>query len=216
MKRYSEMTNDELLALTSEQTDMLVELEFAHEGIIPRERPTEPDYHEIPKPTHKLWKVNGQLYNSPEDAQAVAGIHCACTDYESGCGYEYQYLESDGTEIENTITSVFVYSRDEYAKLTTDLKDNKSLKRMYDTALSDYKEWVKQTSKIRDRVCDAIRSASNHQYQLQCAQQQMERYIQLASGDITIAINFFNKAYDNVPVDIKNAVLDQYKQKSEE
>jgi hypothetical protein len=69
MKRYDEYSKAELAEVSTETLNTLIDLELAHEGVLPVVPPTPlPEFSAGIKPTETLYEVFGILFAKQEDA----------------------------------------------------------------------------------------------------------------------------------------------------
>lgn len=195
MKRYEDLSRDELAALTQEELQWYIDIEIAYEGITPVPQPVPvPDFDPGIKQTVNAFEVCGLIVMNIKDAQTIAAIDVYNSDYDYyGAGSNYKYLtEKYGN---HEIRNVVFYKKDEVDRIKHQLKDRKEELERYS---SDKREWDKyqdETRKCHERVMNAHYEALEYQRKLAYGKQQYERFLGLAEGDTGIANRFFYDAF---------------------
>jgi len=198
MKRYYDLSREELCDLSSEEIQNLIDLEIAYAGILPILEPNPPKLTDVViEKNVKMYRVHGLLFKSNEDAAIIANMDVYQESYDYyGAGYDYKYAERRDNE---AVTTVNFYNKDRVKNLRADLSINKELKDKYDKDKSEYDKWYKETSTIRDKVRGAINKAWEEKRELELAQSMFQKYLRLADNDEEIARTFFRDAYVNKP-----------------
>jgi len=195
MKRIDELTREELCALTDDQIEILTELEIAHAGIMPVERPT---YEQVPvvdiKATDQVYEVHGVVVRSKEDADILAKIEaCGSTyDYSGGSGYDYKYLNDPEP---GTIKVVRFYTEEDVKSVGKTLRLKKAVEERNAAKRKTYNEYESSIGEITDHVSTLVNSARDFASSLVHAESIFEKHLKLAEGNYGIAVNFFKVAY---------------------
>ena len=194
MKRYTDLTHEELIVLKDEDIERLIDIEIANEGIMPVACPVVPSLESegIVK-SEIAYEVGGILLKNEEDALTVSRMEQFNTsyDYQAG-GYNYQWLDP---VTERTITKKNFYRQTDIVRIKELLQRNKSKREEYDKLKNEYDKFLTVTGKIRDAVYSFWREALNLQQEIDEAKAVLEKYRGLSDGDETVAINFFKNTY---------------------
>jgi hypothetical protein len=194
MKRYTEMSHAELVAMDDEGVEKLIELEVAHEGIVPAERPTEPLIEDAGIERKDIaYKVGSMMFRNREDAEAVAKMHIVDDHYDYGIGYDWKWLKV----VKVDVTEERFYLKDDVARVKDALVDLERRKKRYESEDSAWDKYVSKTTKIRTKVWAAVNDAQDFERKLELARKTLEKHTALADGDEKIARRFFVNAYRN-------------------
>lgn len=201
MKRYTEYTNEELIELTQEEIQNLIELEIAFAGIMPVMEPQLPNLASIDlKKELTLYEVNGMLFKNAEEAQQVLKMDVWEENYDyGGAGYDYKY----GEKKDLNMSVVMYYEKEQIWKVRQALTENKRLNDSYNQEKSAYDKFIKETKNIRESVRAAVDNAWTWKNDLDHAKSVYEKYLRLADGNEAIAQSFFRNAFK-----VRNDVID--------
>lgn len=216
MRRYTDLTKKELVGLSKEDTDRLIDIEIAYAGIEPVYAPTEPNLKDVKLlKSHTAFEVFGILFANQEDAITVSQMLTFREDYDYyGSGYDYKYLSRND---DNGVKTRYFYEKNDVAAVKEILQENRLLQEKYNEEEKAYKAFVKSTSEIRNGVLDAITAAHNFFQRVTAMKLQYRKYLNLSEGDEKIAMNFFNSAYGELTEEYAIAVFgDQLSGKPEE
>lgn len=201
MKRYDELTRAELLALTDEGTETLVELEIAHEGLIPVAKPV---LEQIPsvdlEPTVEAFEVEGVYFIHQESAAAFQDLERMVVDYNYQHGTEYKYAtpKGDGCDETGVIKRKF-YKKEDLKLISSKLQEIKRVKQSNLDDTTKYTKYLSSIQKIKTEVYCEIRKARDEQGLIDSAKKVYVNHLKLADENETIAKNFFRNAYKNHP-----------------
>jgi len=205
MKRYTELTQEELVLLKEEDVERFIEIEIASEGIMPVACPEVPSLEsEGITRTEVAYEVGGLLFKKEDDAIAVSGMEqfSSTYDYLVG-GYDYKWLDP---VLEKTVTKKHFYRQTDVARIKDVLQRNAEKHKIYEKQKNEYDKFLSSTGKIRDAVYAAWRDALDLQQQFNDAKNIFEKYCNLADGDKEIAAGFFKNTY-KTRLDIIEKVL---------
>lgn len=195
MKRFSELTSEELVALEQEQIDLLIELEIAYAGIEPVIMPTKPTLEDLGIVKNDCYyQVGSMLFVKEEDALQVSGMDRVSEDYDCNIGYNYRYTKP---VIDSAVSKVMYYKQEDITRVQPALARNKAKLNEYEPAMKAYNQYTKETSGIRQRVYSAISEARDLQEEIDLAKKQYDKYLVLADNNTEIAENFFRNTYKN-------------------
>ena len=194
MLRYTELSQAALAALEEEDIERLVDIELAHDGIMPVSPPSEvsashPNSH-ITK-DQKFYEVGGVLFKNESDALTFAKMERFKEDYDYSTGYDFKYP----TAITDQPAPVFLYSKEAIDRHAAIIVNHKEAKEAIEDHRKDYEEYKKAMTKVRTNIWNAISEAQSKQRKVDEARNTFEKYIELANGDKAVAIKFFKKTY---------------------
>jgi hypothetical protein len=197
MKRLSELSRDELLALSDSETQTLIDLELAHAGVIPEESPKEPEL-TVPdiKPTIEAFEVRGLVFLNKEDAMVAGKLPAMRENYDYNIGSEYKTLQPMQDSYDDKgIRPRMYFDKSALNAVKSQLQDIKRARNEYDSQLARYTKFVESTKSIRDSVYNAVRDARNEKREFEAAQTLFRKHLALAENNRQIAENFFRLAY---------------------
>ena len=198
MKRYSDLTNEELVKLTDEKVRRLIELEVAHEGIIPVDEPELLDVPEVAiEPTTVAFEVYGLYFQDRKDAEALARLPVVRSECNYRINSKMSYLTVDK---DNAIQEKKFYRKTDVKNHEDILKEIKKSKEINERRLSSYNSYTSSISGIKSKVWDAVRNAEDWKKSIETAKGVYAKHLDLANGDEAIAKNFFRNAYSDEEV----------------
>jgi len=201
MTRVYDMTEEEILALTDEQINKLIDYECALEGA--PMLPPDPG----PKPTKDIPKPDAQAY-------AVAGFYVTDAEHagrilaalNSGTLYATEYGRSSSIRYLSPITN------DSYqtpkmelkafhsAELWDSIKDDQSafgeLEKEWERRKKEYNKAVEERSKLTESVWEHVGDLRSHAWQREQIRDEFKRYLDLAENNNKIALAFLKKVKD--------------------
>jgi len=198
MKRFNELTNDELTELSQDEIQNLIDVEIAFAGILPVMEPQLPEYREFDlQKTEIVFKVGSMMFKNAEDAQKVLEMSVLKMKYDySGIGYSYQWTEPD-TDL--SLQQEKYYTGENIYKVRDMLITNEKLKKEFTKKKDEYDKFVKETSSIRSEVFAKVDEAWSFKNELTYAKSMFEKYMKLSDNDKVIAQRFFRDAFKNKP-----------------
>jgi len=209
MKRYTELTHDELLNLTDEGVQTLVELEFAVEGVIFVDPPAPLESSKVNiQPTVMAYRVGDLFFDNIDDAETVMAMPQLTTDYDYKTDNKYKWLKPT----ERVIEKVMLYQKEKISELAGAIKTDKKNKEKNDRQARVYKDFQEKINTIQAQIWGAVNKARNFQRDIDAAKRHYEKYKLLADGDLVIAEKFLRDAYDaydgadeiiNIALDVK-------------
>lgn len=229
MKHIDELTEQEILALTKDEIDYLINVRIAEEGIKFVPYPNSPILSVIPKPTICVYTCNlfgdDVVFTDIEELQKVLQLLESCkskcsidSDYNLPEESRYKisnklrtrYSSYGSNSLWDSINTIKVYTDEEYSRIRDIAISNKKLKDQYESDLREYKKSVELTKDIRSEIYDIIHEVSSkYDAYNTYIDLLVNTYLPIAKGDLEIAINFLDKAYNLTP-DQKTYVLEHY------
>ena len=213
MKRYNEMETEALAAVSEETLKTLIELEYAHNGVVPAERPT---LTPLPKveifPSDEAFECDNIIFKNLADAETFKKLERFSANYDYNVSSDYKYLvpASDFYGIKPTK----FYKKSDIDSARIVLSDIKRIEKENSAAESEYEKFCKETASIREEVYEAYRDACEIVKKREQAAKVYEKHLVLAEGNEEIAKKFFRDAYKNQP-DIIHHILKEEPAKEE-
>lgn len=203
MKLFSELTQAELLKLTSEQIDDLAKLELLKEGErLPYDEPQIPRFETfVPQAEAYVFDVGDYYFTNEEDAQeakrALGKGVALDYEYNPGRGPNIKtipsggFLQSASVEVKN----VPVFSKATAKRIISTLKDEEALKKPW----SEWRAVMDKYQEARSRVLEAIELAYTADRVAKERDAYMQECLRLSGNDEGIAQRFFEKRYPPGP-----------------
>ncbi len=201
MKRFDDLSNEEIFALTDEQINYYVDVECAYAGapLLPPEPGTKPAKPEI-EPDMVLYAVGGGYTYVATEAEAA--ILMEAYKKVRTWGYDYrgnikiaQPKSDDSYDKRTDVAKMF--SPELYDKHKKDLEAYEAKLKEWENVNNEYTKAVKQRTEVTDWIYEKlsnVRDLHRKREQLVAAHKQ---YLELAGGSNEIALNFLKKAYPN-------------------
>lgn len=216
MKTVDEYTAQELVELSNEELDRLVEVEVMKSGIVLPEVPTRPSEFKIEK-TVAVWEIRSGhevicSFPSEEIAQGVLAAskgEFLKESYIYEIGYDLKFMKPFG---EADIVKRYVYDETNLRTHAQKLNVASSEKNAYENAKSKYDEAFGKIQHLRDRVMTAHWKAMSDKENAEKIYRTFEKYKVLANGDSAIAFGFLKNAFTAEAVEIANTFLPADKQ----
>lgn len=198
MKNITDLTQEELVALTDEEMAHYAKLDAAENGIpIPGEEPKPFDEQ---KPSHDivLYVIQGIKFTDRAKAQELQDFlmarqeHLRDTDYNWSVGSHVRFVK--GYEGELAITEEPCYSAERYTSLRESIDGWSERKKTTDEAR---KEWTAARDKFNrciEHVSELVGNARRRAWREEENQARFDQYLELAGGDERLAWGFFEKA----------------------
>lgn len=205
MNKIEDLNHDDLIKLTEEELQHLVDIEVAYAGIklVNPIKMKEVLTINI-SPVETYYQVHGLLYRTQEEAQAVAVIPAFQTAYDYyGGGYDYKYAEPH----EASITKVMLYKKEDVDTVRSSLQKIREAKEYNQKMQSEYEKYLKSIDGCRATVHSIYRKAIEKEEAINRCILDYKKYFVLADNSEEIAMNFFNMAYKDEPEDIKETAI---------
>jgi len=193
MQRIDDLEHNELIALTEEQVQRLIDIEIAHAGIMPTEPPERPTLEKAGIIKSEIaYRVGDMYFAERTDAEAVAQMNILKADHDWNIGYDYKWLT---IKIDSAISEESFYRHEDVVCVKNVLADNEAKKKDYEPKKNAYDKYLSTTSQIRSNVWAKVHTAQDLQKEIELAKKTYQKYLDLAEQDETVATNFFREAY---------------------
>lgn len=216
MKTVDDFTPQELVKLTQEEIDLLVDIEVMKSGIVLPDVPTKPGDFKVEK-TAEVWEVcNGSevicAFPSEEIAQAVLAAskgEFLRESYIYEIGYEFKFMKICEKA---DIVKRYVYDETSLRANAKNLKVSSSEKNEYENKKRAYDEAFGKIQRLRDHVMSAYWQAVTDKENAEKIYRTFEKYKQLSNGDSVIALGFLKNAFTGDAIENANTFLSADKQ----
>lgn len=209
MKTFKDLTNEEKVALTTEQVQYYARIDCANKGIIIPQKPIN-NLKEVAPPTQKYYQVGYESFVFDTDSQAQEYIDARDKAFQIksiGNGYDSknQYI-SDRNSGYKEIKSIVLYTKEEATDLKSVLEYNAETSKEW----KDYEESLSKYDEIERYIWDEIQEISYYNSRKAYYDKVYSDYLELAENNEKIAYTFFDKAYRNLSLsDIDREIVDE-------
>ena len=207
MKKYNELTTEEMANLTDEQIEQYEKLICAQEGIKMLDSPVEPTSNVDETKNLEIFKVNGfggyLYFGSMDEANTVMNLlkslsTIGTTRYLADRKYFELGPEKDynNRPVDISISSEMVYTRERAVAIEDSLKDYREAKKKYDKDSREYDE----ANEAKEAAVKEFRSLYEEACHIMHYRNTLTRifyrdYLPIAEGNEQIAMDFLKKAY---------------------
>ena len=221
MKGITEMTEQEILALTEEDVQKLIKLRMMEEGIKIMDKPEVPELFEIEPADLKVFTIpffEGYAFTDMEEANAVAeALRNAKTlrkvEYDwNKLGSDYKYLVKKdkynySIKPDFEVNCGFVYSSELYEKISNFAAQNKVMKEQ-----AEYDEKMQEASGIISEISGRVKEVKVKYERLNRLTYKFATdYYPLSDHNEDMAMKFMAKAYSFTDKE-KEYILQNYKE----
>lgn len=196
MKRYTDLSVEELANLTDEQIQKFIDIEVAFAGVqmVPKPLSYEPFNFQV-KPAMKAYSVKGVLVASRKVAETLQQSIVYQENYNYP-DYDHKYLEEQKTQ---EIDIREFYLKEDLETVKTQVAAAKKAEAEFKAANKLFCEYEQQTSAFQTEVLEVVNTARRIMDQRRQAQVAYDKYLNLADGNEKIAVKFFRDAFFNYP-----------------
>lgn len=199
LKRLEELTHDEILAIKigSDEYNTIIDLECAHAGIslLPPHPGPKPET-EGSKPDGVLYKIGSLGFLKIEDAEEVVQLMITKglwkTESQKGVYVIEQMLPNDYHFPEIKSTSAFTASG--FANVKDAVTKQSALLAIWDESNRVYSAVLKEREGIVKEFNEKIEYAREVNYGIDQIKSNLKRYLTLAQGTYSIAVDFLKEA----------------------
>jgi hypothetical protein len=192
------MDKTEILSLTNEQIETLIDYECALGGVplLPI-KPVKPDDYK-PKPDLTVYTVGEYTFKTAEEAGRVLEFLQAFTLYKTeyihGSGLTKRLIPTNDYS-KPKVEIVEVFSPEHWDKVKSDHVKYESENSKYEADMKEYNNACSGRSDIAEGVWEVVNNARNEQRNKERLTAEFNRYLGLADGNTTIAMRFLVKAH---------------------
>lgn len=199
MLRYTDYSDAELLDMTPEQVDTLIDLECAYLGLpLLTKEPTLVTF-VSPETDVVIYEVGGLDFFNADDAQKILTTIQTCKLSKEGytgsrVANKVEPL-NPGAYDYPSIKSKHLFSEARWNEVKSEATAAAKLKADYESEKEAYKKLVDQRQEAADSVTEHIASIRANRRRLAEAEGYKKRYLELAGGDLVVAERFFQNAF---------------------
>ena len=210
MKNISEMTEQEIIALSDEDVQKMIKLRMMEEGIKLLDKPKVPELFEIEPADTQYFSIpllDGFAFTDIEEATKVAEILKSAkslrkVDYDwNRLGSEYKYLKKSERYKFNgnsdfDILSGWAYSNELYAKISNFAAQNKVMKEQAEKDKKEYEKQLSESAELVQEITERVREVRNKYDRLETLSCKFATdYYPLSDNNEDMEMKFMVKAY---------------------
>lgn len=220
MKGFTEMTEQEILALTEEDVQKLIKLRMMEEGIKIMDKPKIPELFEIEPADIQYFSIpllDGFAFTDINEATKVAEILKSAkslrkVDYDwNKLGSDYKFLKNS-EKYKFDIISGWAYSDELYAKISSFAAQNKVMKEQAAKDRKEYDEKMQEASGIISKISGRVKEVKVKYERLNRLTYKFATdYYPLSDHNEDMAMKFMAKAYSFTDEE-KEYILQNYKE----
>jgi hypothetical protein len=225
MKKISEMTEQEILALSEQDIQNMIKFRMMEEGIKVIDKPKKPELFEIEPADQKVYVIpvlDGYAFTDFAEAQKVADALREAksfrkVDYDwNKLGSNFKYLEKKdrytyNNEGDFSISEISVYSSKLYANIVDFAAQNKAMEKQVEKEIAEYDNAYAAASditlEIRNRVSEV---REKHERLERLTNSFANDYYPLSGNNEQMAMKFMSKAF-TLTDDEEKYILEHYK-----
>lgn len=197
MERIQYMEDVEIVLLSSEEIETLIDLECANEGVrLLPPMPTAPVAIEA-KPNVRAYCVNGVLFTDEKKAQAVADLINASMPHETYYLIPHKWSGPQGVkpcETETTVRTEMYWSAENYGAHATVVTAYEKEKKDFDEQNREYDRVRDARGSISEEVWSTYHGALKRKRVKERMLVEFDEYVTLAEGNREQAFKFMAKA----------------------
>lgn len=204
MKSIEELTHSEIINLTYEERQKMLDLECAKHGLRFAVNPGQPP--EAPKitPDTDVWQVGSYTFSDYATAEKVQKVLLDAMNsrvkltYDYGvCGGDFKYLSQlDSYErAEVNISPMRVLSNAKYQEEKARLSNYSEEKKKYEEMKKSWDTFQKERERISGWIMDKFSDAQCLESKLSSIFYNYKRYLDLADQNKEIAMNFLRNSH---------------------
>lgn len=193
-----DLTDQQILDLNDEQTELLIQRRMAEEGIPVLPMPIEPEYLPVDGPDVAIHEIAGVSFRDRNAAEAV--LHAineqASHRVKLGYGPDYRVRFIEADDSQDSVTTRMHYSQETYAREQDAIAENEKRRNRYNTAMAEYRKTQESARHIRDEINERISEVVERRQRMEMLAERFAEYKVLAQGDEAMAMDFLARAYE--------------------
>ena len=225
MKKISEMTEQEILALSEQDIQNMIKFRMMKEGIKVIDKPKKPELFEIEPADQKVYIIpilDGYAFTDFAEAQKVADALREAksfrkVDYDwNKLGSNFKYLEKKdrytyNNEGDFSISEISVYSSKLYANIVDFAAQNKAMEKQVEKDMEEYDKAYAAASDITLEIRSRISEVREKHERLERLMHSFANdYYPLSGNNEEMAMKFMSKAF-TLTDDEEKYILEHYK-----
>jgi len=199
MKKIEELTDEELVNLTSEQINYYIDFACAAAGIalLPLDELGPKPEKCVAQPKTTVYEIAGQFTLDSEHARRILEAFNSGKLYRStypGSDYYTKYLEEKNESVK--IETVSMYTNEEWQAIKDEYTNYAQRLKEWTTENTEYEKIKKARKETEEEIYDLISAARHKLSKLNKIKTDFARYLVLANNNPEIALKFLRNAYD--------------------
>lgn len=205
MKQITELSEKEILALTDNQLNTMVQYKMAEEGIKILEYPNKPEFAPIPKKDDSAFVVGGLTYplTNKGAAEEISKIMAKYREYFINTAYnqkDYSIkylkpLDDYATDNLGKVSEEQFFKAETERKISEDKQLNKDIEQAYQVELAEYNEAYERRKEIESVIYGAFHEVNTKYADMERLKAKYEQYLLLAEDNAETAMKFLKNAY---------------------
>lgn len=212
MKSIYNMSKEEILGLSAEQIETLIDYECALQGIpLLPDQPVPPTCSEI-IPDSTVYAIDNFVFTSLVDAsqvmQAIGAAALYRISYPGGGNYTDKVLQpvNPSNYYYPKIETHAVFSQEYWEKVKVSKQINEQANQTYESALEEYNSKLSRRQAVVDDITELVELTHQEARQQDALITEFYRYLKLAEGNPSIALNFLISAHVNIEDDFPDLI----------
>lgn len=197
MKYFREYEPDELLALTTEEVERLVDLECAHRGVALIPASPAPPTEVQAGPDVTVYNAGGAMFKDEADALKVCDLLNSLPKLETyylGTGYSYsgpQGVRLGDRETAESPTQSTYWTEAHHDKHRVSIAAYKEAKATYDKDRKAYESALTERTAVAEEIAAVRHTAQDELDTAALVRREFERYLDLADQSRDVALKFY-------------------------
>lgn len=225
MKKISEMTEQEILALSEQDIQNMIKFRMMEEGIKVIDKPKKPELFEIEPADQKVYVIpvlDGYAFTDFAEAQKVADALREAKSFRkvnydwNKLGSDFKYLEKKDRHTYDDagdfgISEIRVYSNKLYASIVDFAAQNKAMEKQVEKDLAEYDNAYAAASDITLEIRGRVTEVREKYERLERLTRSFANdYYPLSDNNEEMAMKFMSKAF-TLTNDEEKYILEHYK-----
>lgn len=202
MTKITDMTRDEIVALSEQDLQRMMDYECAENGIALLPLPVKPVTENF-DPDQKYYEIGDMCFVTLSDAErvmeALSGVQVFKDDYDSSVGYEHKFLAPETGR--NEIVPRTCFSAELFDRIRVQLARQKELTEQYEKDIKLYQKAQHAREDTCAYILEAYNKANEEARYEQMIRGKFEQYLTLADGNRILAMHFLRKV-ETVPQEL--------------
>jgi hypothetical protein len=201
MTRVYDMTEEEILALTDDQINKLIDYECALEGapMLPPDPGPKPTK-DAPPPDAQAYEVAGfYVLDADHAGRILAALNSGTlytTEYGRNSSIKYLSPIGNGSYHAPKVEAKMFHSAELWDSVKGDQSAFAETEKEWERREEIYNKAVKERSKLTEAVWEHVGNLRSHAWQRERIRDEFKRYLDLAENNNKIALAFLKKVKD--------------------
>ena len=195
MKRIDELSKKEILELSDDDIEQLIDLECAINGVpLVPPLPQKPIVSEV-KPDLEIYRIGDVVFQNYSEAIAVIEAYDQADIYRMGYGEKYPKLIFSDDYNYPKIKKEKVMSAELYNSIKEEKEANDALLKEYESQEKLYNDIVSRQKQYKESVHNIVKEVWEEKHTKDSYKAEFDRYLILSDDNPTIAWNFLVSAH---------------------